>query len=61
MSKLMCKNGVLIVQQKIPQMTQDLCAQFVCPSTKVLDFKEKRLHWVSVLRGHKTAVLFIVT
>ena len=22
---------------------------------------EKMLHWVSVLRGHKTAVLFIVT
>ena len=26
-------------------------AQFVCPSLKVLDFKEKRLHWESVVHG----------
>ena len=41
---------VLIVWPKIPQMPQNLSAQFVCPSTKVLDFNEKRLHWVSVVR-----------
>ena len=40
---------VLIVWPKIPQMPQNLAAQFVCP--KVLDFNEKRLHWESVVRG----------
>ena len=42
---------VLIVRPKIPQMPQNLSAQFVCPSPKVLDFNEKRLHWASVVRG----------
>ena len=41
---------VLIVRPKIPQMPQNLSAQFVCPSPKVLDFNEKRLHWASVVR-----------
>ena len=41
---------VLIVWPKIPQMPQNLSAQFVYPSPKVLDFNEKRLHWVSVVR-----------
>jgi hypothetical protein len=41
---------VLIVWLKIPQMPQNLSAQFVCPSPKVLDFNEKRLHWASVVR-----------
>ena len=41
---------VLIVQPKIPQMPQTLFAQFVCPSSTVLDFNEKRLHRVSVVR-----------
>ena len=41
---------VLIVRPKIPQMPQNLSAQFVCPSPKVLDFNEKRRHWVSVVR-----------
>ena len=31
-------------------MPQNLSAQFVCPSPKVLDFNEKRLHWASVVR-----------
>ena len=35
---------VLIVWPKIPQMPQNLSAQFVCPSPKVLDFNEKRLY-----------------
>ena len=30
-------------------MAQNLSAQFVCPSPKVLDFSEKRLHWTSVV------------
>jgi hypothetical protein len=42
---------VLIVWQKIPQMPQNLSAQFVWPSPKVLDFNDKRLHWASVLRA----------
>jgi hypothetical protein len=33
---------VLIVQPKIPQKPQNLSAQFVCPSPKVLDFNEKK-------------------
>jgi hypothetical protein len=41
---------VLIVWPKIHQMPQTLSAQFVYPSPKVLDFNEKRLHWVSVVR-----------
>ena len=44
---------VLINWPKIPQMPQ-MNAQIVGPSPKVLDFDEKRLHWVSVVRviGH---------
>ena len=38
---------VLIVLTKIPQMPQNISA--ICPSPKVLDFNEKRLHWVSVV------------
>ena len=33
------------MQLKIPQMPQNLFAQFVCPSLKVLDFNEKKLKW----------------
>ena len=42
---------VLIVWPKIPQMPQNLCVQFACPSPKVLDFNEKRLDWASIVRG----------
>ena len=42
---------VLIFWSKIPQMPQNLSAQFVCPSPKVLDFNEKRLNWTSVVRA----------
>ena len=42
---------VLIVWPQIPQMPQNLSAPFVCPSPKVLDFNEKRLHWTSVVRA----------
>ena len=42
---------VLIVRPKIPQMPQNLSAQFVSSCPKVLDFNEKRLHWAFVLRG----------
>ena len=45
---------VLIVWWKIPQMPQNLFAQFVCPSPKVLDFYEKRLYWASVVRAVET-------
>jgi hypothetical protein len=40
---------------KISQMPQNLSAQFVCPSPKVLDFNGKRLHWTSVVRELKEA------
>ena len=42
---------VLIVWPKIPQKPQNLSAQFVFPSPKVLDFNENRLHWASVVSG----------
>ena len=41
---------MLIVLPKIPHMPQNLSAQFVCPSPKLLYFNEKRLHWASVVR-----------
>jgi hypothetical protein len=41
---------LLINWQKIPQMTQSLSAQIVCPSPKVWAFDEKRIHWASVVR-----------
>ena len=40
---------VLIVRPKISQMPHNLSAHFVCPRSKVLDFKEKKA-WVSVVR-----------
>ena len=49
---------VLIVWPKIPQMPQNLYAQFVCPSPKVWDFIEKRLHWASVVRVCKTLLMW---
>ena len=42
---------VLIVLPKITQMPQNLSAQFICPSPKVLYFNGKRLHWASVVRA----------
>ena len=40
---------VLIVWQKIvTQMLENLLAQFVGPSPKVLDFNEKRLHCLGI-------------
>ena len=43
----------VLPQPKIPQMPKNLSAQFVCPSPKVLDFNEKRLHWASIVRASK--------
>ena len=48
---------VLIVWPKIPQRPQNLSAQFVCPSTKVLDFNEKRLRSASVVRALHSLLL----
>ena len=42
---------VLVNWLKIPQMPQNLSAQIVCSSPNVWDFDDKRLHWVSVVRG----------
>ena len=41
----------LTVQPKVPQMPQNLSAQFVCPSPNVLNFNKKGLHWASVVRA----------
>jgi hypothetical protein len=48
---------VLIVQPKIPQMPQNLSAQFVCPNPKVWDFLEKRLHWASPVHVISSQIL----
>ena len=48
---LTVQKWVLIIRPKIPQMPKNLSAQFVCPSPKVLNFNEKRLHWASVVHG----------
>mgnify|MGYP007086833827 CR=1 FL=1 len=37
-------------------MPQNLSVQIVCPSPKVLDFDEKRLHWASIVRACMHAV-----
>ena len=42
---------MLIVWLKILHIPWNLFAQVVCPGPKVLDFNEKRFHWVSVVRG----------
>jgi hypothetical protein len=41
------QNGCGYIGRKYPQK---LPAQIVCPSQKVWDFEEKRLHWVFVVR-----------
>ena len=47
---------VLIVGAKITKMPQNLSAQFVCPSPKVLDFNEKRLHRASTVRANEDCI-----
>ena len=56
--RLTVPKWVLIVLPKIPQMPQNLSAQFVCPSPKVLDFNEKRLHWASLVRDFPNSDCF---
>ena len=46
--RLTVPKWVLIV---CPKMPQNVSAQFVCLSPKVLDVNEKRLHWASVVRA----------
>ena len=57
--RLTVPRWVLIVWPKIPQMPPNLSAQIVCPSPKVWDFNEKKLHWVSVVHalGLQTSLL----
>jgi hypothetical protein len=40
---------VLQNRLKIPQMPQNLSGQFICPSSRVWDFYEKRLHGASIV------------
>ena len=49
--RLTVPKWVLINWPKISQMSLSLSARFFCPSPKVWDFDEKRLHWASVVRG----------
>ena len=42
---------VLINGPKIPQMPQNSSPHIVCPSPKVWDLNEKRLHWASLVRA----------
>ena len=41
---------VVIIWPKIPQMHKNESAQIVCPSIKVWDYDEKRLHWAPIVR-----------
>jgi hypothetical protein len=50
---------VLIDQPKIPQMHQNVSAQFVYPSQKVWDIIVKNLYWASVVRDFKEYLLII--
>ena len=45
------KMGTDSLAENTPLMPQNLFAQFVCPSPKVLDFNEKRLHWAFIVRA----------
>ena len=38
----------------------NLSAQFVCPSPRVLDFNEKRLHWAFLVPAHRDTHLFFL-
>ena len=49
---------VLINRPKISKMPQNLSAQIVCPSPKVWDFDEKKVHWASVVRGLNKQFLY---
>ena len=48
---LIVPKWVLIKRPQIPEIPQNLSAQIVCPSPKVLDFNEKRLHCTIGRRG----------
>ena len=43
-------NKGLTVPKWVPKIPQKLFARIVCPSKKVWDFDEKRLHWAFVVR-----------
>ena len=46
------QNGCRLSSRKYPKCPRAYWAQFVCPSPKVLDFNDKRLHWASVVREY---------
>ena len=51
---------VLIIWPKIyTPNAPEFISQFVCPSPKVLDFNEKRLHWASVVRDFYAPYIFM--
>jgi hypothetical protein len=41
----------LSIKTTLPNAPKFIHAQIVCPSPKVWDFDEKRLHWASVVRA----------
>jgi hypothetical protein len=47
---LIVPKWVLKSWPKKPLMPRNLSSQIICPSPKVWDFDEKRLHWASVVR-----------
>ena len=55
------KMGADIVRLKIPKMPQNLSAQFVYPSPKVVDFNEKMLHWASVVRDMESTYGILIS
>ena len=43
--------GLTVLKWVLINWPKNLSAQIVCPSSKIWDFNEKRLHWASVVRG----------
>jgi hypothetical protein len=50
---------VLTNPPQITQIPQNLSAQIICPSPKVWDFDEKKLHWTSEVRVNKYLVFML--
>ena len=57
--RLTVSKWVLINWSKIPQCPKKLSDQIVCPSPKVWDFDESRLHWASVVQGYDDMMDFL--
>ena len=58
-NRSMFRVTAFLVQNQKPEPKYNLSAQIICPSPKVWDFDEKRLHWASVVRDCYYTSLFL--